>query len=113
MSAKTLASPDRYYIPDDGGHVYDRWGGYHIARDLWERRTSEGRVDWANHDFQLREFVIEDGIPAQWRRRRAVCLRCGEKRMVGGSIRPGDRTLNAEWCVRPTLWQRLKDVLKP
>lgn len=88
---------NRFEIPEDGD-VYDRVARHYIQRALWDQRMTEGRVDWADHDFALTSDIIEEpGVPARWGRCIAVCSRCNEHRAMYHGV--DLRTANVGWCI--------------
>lgn len=110
MSRKQLTA-GRFDVPAVGD-VYDRVARHHIQRSLWDQRMSEGKVDWADHDFGFTsEIIDEPEVPEQWGRRLAVCSRCGELRAMYHGV--DMRIANIGWCVPPpSRWRRLISLVR-
>lgn len=102
--------PPRYRLRANG-EVYDTIGRYAIAGDLWARWIKEGRSPNADHDFRIVSAIVpEEGIPEEWGRVRAVCLLCGEERLVFHGV--DLRVTNYSWCVdREGAWDPATDVV--
>jgi hypothetical protein len=57
-------------------------------------RTYRGPEPRRPHDFEWGPYVVEDDVPAEWRRAEVTCRSCGEKRLVwhGKDLRMLNRT---------------------
>lgn len=86
------------FVKRADGSVYDEWAGHGIAADLWRSWIEGLRYPRSRHRFVGDAQPIINPEYPSWPRRRAVCARCGDVRLMSFMVDP--TTVRDGWCVR-------------